>query len=87
MAADVDEGEPPSLSEAQPVTQPVTQPAGKRRKKKNKKRGARPGSAAGPLDIIEPGEPEQAAPAYEPDLAVTVGLGRIVALHHGSPTS
>jgi hypothetical protein len=81
MAADVDDGEPPSPLEAQPVTQPVTQPAGKRRKnKKNKKKGARPGSAAGSFDIIEPGELEQAAPAYEPDLAVTVGLGRIVTL-------
>jgi ankyrin repeat protein len=85
LAADVDEDEPPS--EAQPATQPAAQPAGTRRKnKQTKKKGARSGPAAGPLDIIEPGEPEQAAPAYEPDLAVTVGLGRIVALYHRSPT-
>jgi hypothetical protein len=84
MAADVDEGEPPSLSEAQPATQPAAQPGGKRRKnKKNKKKGPRRAPAAGPLDIIEPGQPEP-APGYEPDLAVTVGLGRIAAVYHRS---
>jgi hypothetical protein len=82
MAADVDEGEPPSPSEAQPATQPAAQPLGKRRKnKKSKKKGPRPGPAAGPLDIIEPGQPESKV-AYEPDQAVTIGLGRIVALYY-----
>ena len=64
--------QPPSLSEAQPVTQPAAQPGGKRRKnKKNKKKGPRPGSAARPLDIIEPGEPERAG-AWDPDPAIVV---------------
>jgi hypothetical protein len=81
MAADVDEGELLSPLDAQPAAPPFAQSDGKRRKKKNnKKKCPRPRLAAGPLDIIEPGEPKQVAPAYAPDLAVTVGLGRVVTL-------
>jgi hypothetical protein len=54
----------------------AAQPVGKRRNKKNKKKGPGPGSTAGPLDIIQPGEPEpEPAPGWDPDPAVGVVEG------------
>jgi hypothetical protein len=67
MAAECDADEQPSPpAEAQPTQVTAAALGGKRRKKNSKKQGPRPGPAAGPLEIIEPGQPELAA-GYEPD--------------------